>query len=403
METTDYSRSQTLNNTTATPTSSKSYSSVVIQDKFPSKEQAIIFGATENTRLQDYLIPLGSIIQPKNILFSSRLSNQRICMYLASREVVEDFMNKYGSIEVNNQIIKARRLVTPAQRLVLSNVCPSIPHDLLAKELQNLGLKLISPINFLRINAQNPEYSHILSFRRQVYVSSSNCNLPDSIVINFDETSYRIFLSQDTLTCYSCKKAGHKASECKEATNEISQGSFSKKNHNTEPNIENVEQNVFNENNITPLTPSNDGITSKRSVEEILTPTDENTPQTAPFAIPQPVEKSKKFKPSQVIKSNLESLRPAKNFIENLNPKPILSFDQIVMLFDNIQGSPDPISIIKEFTTDYLALVHILRDIYPYLTERAIKTRCTKLKKKLLNLLGNETTEEESDSSQDCY
>lgn len=80
---------------------------------------------------------------------------------------------------------------------------------------------------------------------------------------------------------------------------------------------------------------------------------------------------SKKYHQAQVAKSYRKS-RPK---------KPILNFDQIITLFDNIQGSANPISIVKEFTTDYLVLVHILRDIYPYLTERAIRTRCTKLKK----------------------
>lgn len=87
---------------------SRTYSSAVSSPIFPSKEQAIVFSALENTRLQDYLIPLGSIIQPKNIIFSSRLSNNQICIYLSNKQLVETFMNDYGQIEVNGMVVSAR-------------------------------------------------------------------------------------------------------------------------------------------------------------------------------------------------------------------------------------------------------------------------------------------------------
>lgn len=159
---------------------SKTYSDIVNQDNFPTKEHAIIFSTVDGLRLQDYLIPLGNIVQPKSI-FSSRLSNNRICMYLSSKNNVENFMNNHGSIQIHGQTLRARRLITPAERLVLSNVCPTIPHEVIHRELEKLGLTMVSPITFLKISASLPEYSHILGFRRTVYVSPHNINLPDSI------------------------------------------------------------------------------------------------------------------------------------------------------------------------------------------------------------------------------
>lgn len=70
-------------------------------------------------------------MQTKHILFSFRLSNQR-----KSREVVDDFVNNYGTIEVNKQIIRARRLITPGERLGLSNVCSPMTQDFRAPELK---------------------------------------------------------------------------------------------------------------------------------------------------------------------------------------------------------------------------------------------------------------------------
>uniref|UniRef100_A0A6P7FP11 Uncharacterized protein LOC114332497 n=1 Tax=Diabrotica virgifera virgifera TaxID=50390 RepID=A0A6P7FP11_DIAVI len=133
-------------------------------------------------------------------------------MYLSSKQLVDKFMQKHGQIKIENNIVQARRLISPAERIVLSNVCPSIPHSLLTDYLQKIGLNLLSPVTFLKISSNLPEYNHILSFRRQIYVSPHNISLPDSFLLDFDNTTYRIFL--ETMACYTCKKAGHIATNC---------------------------------------------------------------------------------------------------------------------------------------------------------------------------------------------
>lgn len=39
--------------------------------------------------------------------------------------------------------------------------------------------------------------------------------LPGSILINFDDAEYRIFLTDDTLVCYLCKRTEHITTHCK--------------------------------------------------------------------------------------------------------------------------------------------------------------------------------------------
>uniref|UniRef100_A0A6P7GY50 Uncharacterized protein LOC114342124 n=1 Tax=Diabrotica virgifera virgifera TaxID=50390 RepID=A0A6P7GY50_DIAVI len=73
----------------------------------------------------------------------------------------------------------------------------------------------LSPITFLRIGAPDPAYSHILSFRRQVYISlpEDNFQIPEVLEIYHDDLTYHIYLTTDTL-CYKCKQPGHLASRC---------------------------------------------------------------------------------------------------------------------------------------------------------------------------------------------
>lgn len=66
--------------------------------------------------------------------------------------------------------------------------------------------------------------------------------------------------------------------------------------------------------------------------------------------------KTKKFKP---MKFNLEILRTCENL--HLKRKPILNFDEIATFFNNIQSSAEPISIVKEFMTDYFHTFHRTR------------------------------------------
>ncbi|CAH1110710.1 unnamed protein product [Psylliodes chrysocephalus] len=204
------------------PTSNMPYSTALKQNhnqtfNLATKEQAISFLFLNNVNLQEYLYQLGAYIQPSNILFASRMLNNRICIYLSSQNIYEKFLtDNNGEITVNGECIKVRKLNSPSERLILSNirVYPTIPHKLLTTSLQNLGKNLVSPMTFLRIGAINPHYQHILSFRRKVYITPSTNAIPENIHIQHDNTTYRIFLSADGQVCYKYKQLGHKGSDC---------------------------------------------------------------------------------------------------------------------------------------------------------------------------------------------
>lgn len=59
----------------------------------PTKKQAIVMHAVEPLKLFDYVRALSQIVTPKNIIFASKISNQRICIYLASIQIVDNLVS----------------------------------------------------------------------------------------------------------------------------------------------------------------------------------------------------------------------------------------------------------------------------------------------------------------------
>ncbi|KAK9745318.1 Zinc knuckle [Popillia japonica] len=175
--------------------------------KFPERDQAILFDTIENTQKNDYIVSVGELIGPKAILFDTIENTQK-----------NDYI-------VSDKFITARRLVSPAKRVILSNVSPCIPHKVVEEHLKRAGLDVVSAITFVSAGVHNPEYKHIYSFRRQAYINLEqnnelphtliiNFELPHTLIINFNQFAFRIFLSTDEIKCFICKKSGHLAKKC---------------------------------------------------------------------------------------------------------------------------------------------------------------------------------------------
>lgn len=170
---------------------------------FPKREQAILINVVENLTLPDYIVAIGNIVQPCNVKFASRISNNRVCIYLSSVELVDNVIENHSTIVIKDHQLNVRRLITPARRLILSNVNPCIPHNTLQQSLVTLGVHPVTPISFLKATYISEEYSHVMSFRRQLYIQpDDNLQLPPSITVDLEGTSYRIFLSFDDITCF---------------------------------------------------------------------------------------------------------------------------------------------------------------------------------------------------------
>lgn len=381
---------------------------------FPTKEQAIIVNVVENVKLSDYVVSIGSLIGPKNLLFASRISNNRICMYLHSKDTVDRLIQTHKSVLVEGHEVNIRRLITPAKRLILSNVCPTIPHEIIKCELEKAGLKLVSPVSFLRAGIPLDQYSHVLSFRRQVYISPTedqNCNLPNTLLIPFEETTYRIFISTDELSCFLCKQSGHIAKNCPTAKDQEELPLQSQMPPDRQPtNNKSVIENVH-PTEITPqILPnySTEKIAQKRPapsinssnndfdepvIQESLNKDSFNVPNTV--HAPTKQNSTKKLKHSDSIEQvNYEvALEAVEKEMDNNSSKYPLSFLNLRSFLENTHGNPNPLAEAKRYTPNPEDLPRCLKNIYPLVASRTLKGRITRLTKKLITQLNAENPE----------
>ncbi|KAK9883859.1 hypothetical protein WA026_002057 [Henosepilachna vigintioctopunctata] len=86
------------------------YSTVLAQQQFPSRKQAIALNVVEDVSTFEYTLAVGRQIGPKNIRYASKISNIRINIYLSSVESVENYMSSFGSIRSAYQIIPANNV-----------------------------------------------------------------------------------------------------------------------------------------------------------------------------------------------------------------------------------------------------------------------------------------------------
>ncbi|RZC27636.1 hypothetical protein BDFB_007686 [Asbolus verrucosus] len=178
---------------------------------FPSKDQAIVFLATDDLILSDYVMAIGNIVTPKNIIFASRLSKFPKSNF---KLLVDEVVAKHETVTIKDKDVKLRRLLNPSRRIILSNVCPSIPHHIFENSIKALGYTMVSSMSFIKAGIDSDEYAHVLSFRRQIYVQPNDAiDIPSSLVFKYEDTNYRIFLNFDDV-CYKCRLAGHFVNDC---------------------------------------------------------------------------------------------------------------------------------------------------------------------------------------------
>ena len=339
---------------------------------FPTKEQAIVCNAIADLTLTDYVKAIGRIVSPKNVIYAFKLSKERICIYLSATFWVDEVVSNHSSISIKDKGICVRRLINPARRIILSNVCPSIPNRVLENQIKAFGFTTLSQMTVMKaaiLDDEDKEYSHVLNSRRQIYVQPSDTvELPSSLVLKFENTNYRIFFIYDDI-CFKCKLTGHHANECPNLTVEATPNPLSAP---TLVALTTTDLHSFN-------APAS---SNKRP------PTDDVDEETSePNSLDLSLDgKSKKLKASDSTESLTpmsDLLLPARELITEKHDIFPLDFNQTVEFMGKAHGEKDILPLIYKYTDDAEGIVNQLYEIYTVLDHKSIKNRCIKVQRKI--------------------
>lgn len=87
--------------------------------------------------------------------------------------------------------------------------------------------------------------------------------------------------------------------------------------------------------------------------------------------------------------------------IEDNPEKFVINFDQLVSFLENTQGNADILAEANRYTPKTNLLIDMIYNIYPHLTEKSIKTKCTKTMQKLKKQIKSDILETQSNISID--
>ena len=391
--------------------------------EFPKKEQAIVTDAVEGLQIKDYVLAVGKLIGPQNIKFASRISQDRVCIYLSSQDLAGKITAPGSKVNIGSHTLSLRLLVSKAKRIILSNVCPIIPHSVIEKTLLEFDITPTSQITFLRAGIHEPEYAHIMSFRRQMYIKPEDVSkLPESLQINFEDTVYWIYPSSEKLTCFICKEEGHLARHCQsvDTANGTITSVISKVALNANETLPSLPPSSSSGDISTP--PEDDNINiksispSKNNSEALIMP----PPTSSPGCVgpsgggikrslslstnsdrcdpPTYHEKTKKAAidssptenpPTNQNKQRITSteietqLSAAQVFFSEKAADYPLTFDQLSLFLLETYGNHDVFGTAAKFTSNLQGLLHMLQAAYDNIDSKTLKNRVSRIKKKL--------------------
>lgn len=195
---------------------SLSYSEV--SEVRPKSNQAVILELLDNKEINNekYIDALLEIVKAEEITHISRISRNRMCVYLTTADKATSLVDVNKYVIVEGEEVKISPLVARSVKVTISNADASISNTAIKRYL-NLVCKIrtSSSVSELKINSISERIRNVFSFRRVVYIHPEDVDkLPSSQKFKGDGTTWNVFFNTGNPKCFICSAEDHLAKQC---------------------------------------------------------------------------------------------------------------------------------------------------------------------------------------------
>lgn len=179
-----------------------------------TRRHAIKLSPPDGCSVEECSLAVGEIVGYESIKSASKM-NSAVVIFLDNVDKVNQLL--VSGLVIHDTYTPVLSLVSPAKKVVISNVPPFLKNELLERELGRHG-KLVSQIKMIPFSCKSPHLKHVVSFRRQVQMILKNSNEELNLVFKFkvDDYEYTVHVTSETMKCFGCGSVGHQIRLCPE-------------------------------------------------------------------------------------------------------------------------------------------------------------------------------------------
>ncbi len=186
--------------------------------------------------VEDCGLAVGEEIGHDNVLSASRM-NGAIVVFAKTVDLANQLVQ--NGIVIKGIFTPVLPLSTPSKKVILSNVPPFIPNEVLVNLLARYG-KIVSPIKMIPIGTKSPLLKHVVSFRRYVYMILQEHLDELDLSLNFrhEDFNYVIFVTTNNMKCFNCGGFGHLIRACPNRVDKLNEAPLPAVNDGNSVNAE---------------------------------------------------------------------------------------------------------------------------------------------------------------------
>jgi len=178
-----------------------------------SRKHGIACSPPEGVTVEAIVMVIGNIIGFEKVRAASRM-NKRVIIFVSDEAFVAPIVEQGLALD-SGTFVMAYPLDSCAQKVVISNLPPFLKNDLILSALQRYG-DCVSPLIMLPVGFKDKRVSHVMSFRRQVFMVLKKEYASLNVTMKFTSNghNYQVYVSTDTLKCFGCGAIGHMKQFC---------------------------------------------------------------------------------------------------------------------------------------------------------------------------------------------